>query len=261
VGVALGRTGVRARTPVRLLVRARCARHARHGRAGAEQTNAAAYGCTAPDDHAGCQRGTSSARPRSKSPFIPGPAVFPRPVGTPRSPPAAPPRPGPAPRYRSHHPGPYVTRHQRGFTHVHPSGLPLACDPRMGRRPLGRSPSFTPRGHPRGMSGRARALNTGPELPIRHPPALQPERSLTVCDLVSHIPPVRGLQHDLRRLPGTGHHRPQILRIVGDPHRLQRLPGSPSSAPAPTAADGDRSRRTACPRTIRSRGPPRLGLG
>ena len=33
-----------------------------------------------------------------------------------------------------------VTRHRRGFTRVHPSGLPLACNPRMGRGSLGFSP-------------------------------------------------------------------------------------------------------------------------
>ena len=31
----------------------------------------------------------------------------------------------------------YVTRHHRGFTHVHPSGLPLTCSRRMVRQPLG----------------------------------------------------------------------------------------------------------------------------
>jgi hypothetical protein len=37
----------------------------------------------------------------------------------------------------SHHPRSGLTRHQRGFTYVHPSGLPLACDHRMERQPLG----------------------------------------------------------------------------------------------------------------------------
>jgi len=38
-------------------------------------------------------------------------------------------RPGPA--GRGNPPGArlWVTRHQRGLTHVHPSGLPLACAP------------------------------------------------------------------------------------------------------------------------------------
>ena len=35
-----------------------------------------------------------------------------------------------------------VTRHHRGFTHVHPSGLPLACDPRMEQGPLGFFPEL-----------------------------------------------------------------------------------------------------------------------
>src|SRR5688572_22688772 len=40
------------------------------------------------------------------------------------------------------HPGLNVTRHRRGLTCVHPSGLPLACGPRMERAPLGFSPEL-----------------------------------------------------------------------------------------------------------------------
>jgi hypothetical protein len=39
------------------------------------------------------------------------------------------------------------------------------------------------------------------------------------------IPAVRCLQHHLGGLPGAGHHRPQVLRVVGDPHRLQVFAG------------------------------------
>jgi hypothetical protein len=42
----------------------------------------------------------------------------------------------------SHLPGPTITKHHQGFTHVHPSGLPLACGPRMERAPLGFSPEL-----------------------------------------------------------------------------------------------------------------------
>lgn len=35
-----------------------------------------------------------------------------------------------------------MTRHQREFACAHPSGLPLACDPRMKREPLGFSPEL-----------------------------------------------------------------------------------------------------------------------
>ena len=55
--------------------------------------------------------------------------MFTRPAKILRPPLAVPPRPGPAPRSPSHLPGLWVTRHQRGFTHVRPSGLPLACAP------------------------------------------------------------------------------------------------------------------------------------
>jgi hypothetical protein len=39
-------------------------------------------------------------------------------------------------------PGSSVTRHHRGFTDIHPSGLPLACDPRVGRESSGVSPEL-----------------------------------------------------------------------------------------------------------------------
>lgn len=37
-----------------------------------------------------------------------------------------------------------MTKHQRGFTVIHPASLPLACSPRTEREPLGFPPSFTP---------------------------------------------------------------------------------------------------------------------
>ena len=58
------------------------------------------------------------------------------------------------PRPATHHRRLLITRHHQGFTVVHPSGLPLACGPRVEREPLGLSPpSFTPRRHQRRMSG------------------------------------------------------------------------------------------------------------
>jgi len=48
----------------------------------------------------------------------------------------------PTPRCCFHLPRFDVTRHHRGFTCVHPSGLPLACSPRMERGPLGFSPEL-----------------------------------------------------------------------------------------------------------------------
>ena len=53
---------------------------------------------------------------------------------------------------------------------LHPSGLPLACGPRMGRGPLGFTLGFRPRGCPRRPPGRGRASSTGSELHLRHPP-------------------------------------------------------------------------------------------
>ena len=78
-----------------------------------------------------------------------------------RPPLAVPPRPGPAPRCSSHLPGLWVTRHQRGFTHVRPSGLPLACAPGWSGNASASSLSFAPRSYPRRTSGRGLALNTG----------------------------------------------------------------------------------------------------
>ena len=85
-----------------------------------------------------------------------------------RPPLAVPPRPGPAPRCSSHLPGLWVTRHQQGFTHVRPSGLPLACAPGWSGNASASSLSFAPRSYPRRTSGRGLALNTGQELRHRH---------------------------------------------------------------------------------------------
>jgi hypothetical protein len=48
----------------------------------------------------------------------------------------------PAPLHHNPSEGLNLTGHQRGFTCVHPSGLPLACDPRMERGSLGSSPEL-----------------------------------------------------------------------------------------------------------------------
>jgi hypothetical protein len=54
----------------------------------------------------------------------------------------------------------HLTRHHRGFTCIHPSGLPLACGTRMERAPLGFPPSFAPRRYQRRTSGWGQALST-----------------------------------------------------------------------------------------------------
>jgi hypothetical protein len=70
---------------------------------------------------------------------------------------------------------------------IHPSGLPLACGPRMERAPLGFSPELrtTPAQHRRRTSGWGRALSTSPGLRSRHQPDLQSAHPLETCDLVS----------------------------------------------------------------------------
>jgi hypothetical protein len=54
----------------------------------------------------------------------------------------------PALRCFSHLPELPITKPHQGFTLVHPSTLPLACDPRTGRRPLGFSLGFAPHSYP-----------------------------------------------------------------------------------------------------------------
>ena len=85
----------------------------------------------------------------------------------------------PLPNGQSLHPGPNIhppglsiTRHHRGFTRVHPSGLPLACSPRMERAPLGFPPELrtppSPATHVRVGTGTwalARATSPSPTRP------------------------------------------------------------------------------------------------
>jgi hypothetical protein len=86
-----------------------------------------------------------------------------------RPPLAVPPRPGPAPRSSSHLPGLWVARHQRGFTHVRPSGLPLACAPGWNETRFGFFPELRT---PQLPATHARA-GTGPE----HWPGAMPPTS------------------------------------------------------------------------------------
>jgi hypothetical protein len=55
-----------------------------------------------------------------------------------------------------------MTRRHRGFTCVHPSGLPQPVVPRVEREPLGLSPGFAPCSYPQRTPGRGRSLRTGP---------------------------------------------------------------------------------------------------
>jgi hypothetical protein len=54
----------------------------------------------------------------------------------------------PALRCFSHLPELPITKPQQGFTVIHPSTLPLACDPRTGRRLLGFPLGFAPHSYP-----------------------------------------------------------------------------------------------------------------
>ena len=98
--------------------------------------------------------------------------MFPRPALTFRSPLAASPS-GQAlsPRYSSRLPGLEITKHHQGFTHVHPSGLPLArLLPQTEQGPLGFYPGLrTPTDKTRRRTPRRGSiLNTDRELPTRH---------------------------------------------------------------------------------------------
>ena len=75
---------------------------------------------------------------------------------------------GRVPKPRNHDPPPRldVTRRHRGFTVVHPSGLPLACDPRVERRSLGFSPRAS---HPAVAGGACR----GGDRHVGHLPGLR----------------------------------------------------------------------------------------
>ena len=99
-----------------------------------------------------------------------------------------PPCSGPSlyPRPATHHRRLLITRHHQGFTVVHPSGLPLACSPRVEREPSG----FYPRAsHPAVTGGACRGGDRHrghlPEL-RHHQLVLRSTQPLTTCDLVSH---------------------------------------------------------------------------
>jgi hypothetical protein len=89
--------------------------------------------------------------------------------------------PPPLPAASPYHPA--TTSHPHGAPYdeastelqaIHPSGLPLACDPRMGRAPLRLSPELrTPPSLATHVRGRDRPLSTSLELCARHQPTLQ----------------------------------------------------------------------------------------
>lgn len=115
---------------------------------------------------------TSESRPDWVPSLPRGPAVLSRPVRSLRPPLAPSPR-GQAlsPRSSSHPPELSITRRHRGFTRVHPPGLPpRLVVPRMEQGPLGSFPGLrTPTGKTCGARrSRGRASSTRPESHDRH---------------------------------------------------------------------------------------------
>ena len=84
-----------------------------------------------------------------------------------------------------------LTRHQQGFSVIHPFGLPLAGDTRSGRAPLGFPLSFAPSRYRPRTSGRGQVWNTDPSHVFGVTPNLQSTNLLITCDIVSqrtHMP-------------------------------------------------------------------------
>jgi hypothetical protein len=154
---------------------------------------------TGPGHRSGPRRGFRVPRMRDTAgvgaPYTPRPAVFTRPTMGLRSPLAASPS-GQAlpPGYSSRLPELTITRHQQGFTCVHPSGLPLARSlPRTERGPLGLLLELrTPNGQ--GLPGARRGGDRSRTLIRNYAPGmtgLQSARSLHMRDFASH-PSARG---------------------------------------------------------------------
>jgi hypothetical protein len=92
-----------------------------------------------------------------------------------------------------------MTRHRRGFSVIHPLGLPLACDTRSKRAPLGFPLSFAPSRYQPRTSGQGQVWNTDPSHVIGITPNLQSTNLLITCDIVSQHPLMpRGARSCLR---------------------------------------------------------------
>ena len=119
------------------------------------------------------------------APSTPGTAVLTRSAYGLRPAPAASRRPVPTPRYNIPSTGLGAHETSTGVHAIHPSGLPLACGPRMERAPLGSPLSFEPRRliADDARQGGDRPPSTGLEL-SRHQPTLHPlvhSRRATSC--------------------------------------------------------------------------------
>ena len=101
-----------------------------------------------------------------------------------------------------------LTRHQQGFRVIHPSGLPLACDTRSERAPLGFPLSFAPGRYQPRTSGRGQVWNTNPKSRPRH-----------------HAePPIDELTHNVR--PRVAPSSSAAMRCVGNGMRRPPTRGS-----------------------------------
>jgi len=136
---------------------------------------------------AGLPRSTCARPDRRGCRLDPGAAVLTQPVSCPRPPPAASQRPALHRGTTSIHPGLTLTRCHRRFTHVHPSGLPLTCRPRMERGPLRLLPRhFAPRRYQRRTPGWGRAVEHLPGLRHRRHRRPPHQRAACASDFVSH---------------------------------------------------------------------------
>ncbi len=139
---------------------------------------------------------------RRGCPLYPGTTVLPRPAGDHRPPlPLSSGRP--CPSTASHLRGLPSRGINEGIACAHPSGLPLACGPRMGRALLG----FCPDASNPAVASDARQGGDGSRTLLRSSPSstcpiLQSVGPLVPCDLVSHSP--LGSLHVVRALlPGV----------------------------------------------------------
>ena len=114
-----------------------------------------------------------------------------------------------------------VTKPHQGFTLVHPSTLPLACDPRTRQGLLGFSPRLRtpqlPVTHARAGTG----IEHLPELRSRPIPTSYPRNPLASCELTSHIlgPVVQILRLPvLDRTQNPSARRVVAAQFVGDQH-------------------------------------------
>jgi hypothetical protein len=129
--------------------------------------------------------------------------------------PAASQRHVPAPRHSIHRCGVPLDEASTRVQVLHPSDLPLACDPRMEQEPLGFPPSFAPRDYSQRTSGRGQVIEHGPETTLYVIDLASSPASFysNACDLASHA--TKGKSR--RR-----HRAPWLPRACGGPSVFMR---------------------------------------